>query len=1658
MTSQKNDQKPDFSANILVVDDNDANLRLLGEILKERGHKIRLVREGKFAIKSAVAEPPDLILLNIMMPGVDGAEVCSQLKANPKTKNIPVIVLSAKGEVFDKVKGFAVGGVDYITKPFVTEEAVARIENQLKIWRLSQELREQNHLLQEELKQLQRAGVELANSNCNPVELEELRRRVNQRIDLLNQANDRLQQEIAIREKELRERSQLERELMEQNERLQATEKTASRREREFRALVENAPDLILRVDRQCRYLYVNPTFAREAGKSAAEIVGKTIRELETNPELVSLWEKTVADVFETGAERGFEFDIPAKGAVKYYSARVVPEWGEAAAVESVLAVVRDFGDRKRTEEKIRLLLRASQAIHHAADVDSALVAILDLIRLAIDWTWGEAWKLSQDGAALISSGACYGRDSSITQFQQSTEAIVFAPGEGLPGRVWSTGKSEWLQGIDTLDEKVFLRQEAAAAVGLKTGLGVPVIADGRAVAVLVFFNEAPLPKDSQLIELVEAIAFQLGGAIETKQAQQAVIFGEERLQLAVEGSELGIWDWNVQTGETYYSFQWKKMLGYEDEEIKNTYRAWAILVHPDDLPGTRKALNACLRGEVPIYEAEFRMRSRSGKWKWILARGKLVEWNSQGEPLRMAGINKDISDRKEAEIALAGQVRREKLVSAILERIRSSLNLEEILKTAAEEIRKFLNGDRVLIYQVLSGNVRSAIVESVAPGLNCISGSILREETFPWETYELYCKGEIFAVEDIATAEISPSQAEFLRQSGIRAKLGIPILKDGELWGLIAIHQCLKARRWQAVELESLKQICVQLAIAIQQSTLYEQAQAEIWERTAAEKALRESQRFVQQIADTSPNLLYIFDMEEQHNVYTNRELAEILGYTPEQIRGIGDKLLSTIVHPEDLALLAEHYENIYSAKNNEILEYKYRARSAKGEWRYLLARETIFARTPEGKPKQVLGTASDITTLKETEAALREVVEREKTLAFAFQRIRRSLDLDTIFAAATEELRLALQCERAAIYCFNADYTGEYVAESVIKKEFAVMLPEATSPGRSLRIEPDENNYLDTFLKSPQKWYDSYLKETEAGVFKSLGKYCLVTADIYEKNFSDCYLEQLVKYGISAYIIVPIFCGSKLWGLLAAYQHSGPRQWKRSDEKITAEIGHQLGVAIQQAELLEQTKKQSESLERAAIAADAANRAKSEFLANMSHELRTPLNAILGYTQLMNRDRSLSPQHQKQLKTIDRAGEHLLALINDILEMSKIEAGRITLNENRFNLISMLENLESMLELKAQSKGLQLRFELAPELPPVIEADEGKLRQILINILGNAIKFTKQGWVVLRAKVEKSEPPYFQLRFEIEDTGPGIAPEEMDRLFEPFAQTKTGRESLQGTGLGLPISRKFVQKMGGDIQASSILDKGSTFSFDIGIIASDARECRDELSQRRAIALADTGKTYRILVADDLANNRQFLVALLTSLGFEVGEAENGREALSLWSSWEPHLILMDMRMPVMDGYEATKRIKASETGRRTIVIALTATAFEEDCQKTLVAGCDDFLRKPFREEVLLEKIAEHLGIEYIYEEDDAASQGSNKTSEKISTTSDIIQYLSEMPENWVVEVRHAASQGTEDAILELLERVPVEQAPLAKALEDLANEFQFEVIMELTEMVNC
>lgn len=805
--------------------------------------------------------------------------------------------------------------------------------------------------------------------------------------------------------------------------------------------------------------------------------------------------------------------------------------------------------------------------------------------------------------------------------------------------------------------------------------------------------------------------------------------------------------------------------------------------------------------------------------------------------------------------------------------------------------------------------------------------------------------------------------------------------------------------------------------------------------------------------------------------------------------------------------------------------------------------------------------------------ERKLQQSFEREQAIARVVQRMRQSLSLSHIFETTTHELRQTLACDRTLIYRFNPDWSGEVVAESVADGWSKIVVSsEVTDYASSLSSSLENTNSHHSHnasrssvdlsspkdLSSPRgtnpppeastlvnqagctvKQFDgtetlirdTYLQNTEGGIYRrKTGAYCCVP-DIYTAGFSPCYLNVLETLQARAYTIVPIFCRNQLWGLLAAYQNSAPRQWQENEVQMILQIGSQLGVAVQQAELLAQTRTQADDLQRAKDQADAANRAKSEFLANMSHELRTPLNAILGLSQLLSLDHSLHQDYRNDLDTIQASGEHLLNLINDVLEMSKIEAGRLTIQESVVNLQDLLNSLQSMLQVRANAKGLRLVFEIDADLPVAIATDEGKLRQVLINLLGNAIKFTKEGGVTLRvhavlhssnltasdllafyrspanlylgsidaaahstayaeahsegavkleaqprlsptashlpsspksgnAVAQKYTPMY--LVFQVEDTGYGIAEDELDQLFKPFKQTRSGMNASEGTGLGLTISRKYVQMMGGDITAHSKLGQGSVFTFCIQADAVDEFLCAPETTEPkgRVLGLAMDQPTCRLLVVEDHPVNRDLLIRLLSIHGFEVQQATNGQEAIALWKAWRPHLILMDMRMPVMNGYEATRQIRQEEeklldtdpTASRTCIIALTASAFREQRQQILNMGCDDFISKPFKREQIFEAIARHLSVRYVY--DDVPSEhAAGNASTTLPMQLEPEQFQS-IPASWIANLHQAALQGNDLRILDLLGELSSDQAELHQALSHLAQEFQFDKILAATQ----
>jgi PAS domain S-box-containing protein len=462
---------------------------------------------------------------------------------------------------------------------------------------------------------------------------------------------------------------------------------------------------------------------------------------------------------------------------------------------------------------------------------------------------------------------------------------------------------------------------------------------------------------------------------------------------------------------------------------------------------------------------------------------------------------------------------------------------------------------------------------------------------------------------------------------------------------------------------------------------------------------------------------------------------------------------------------------------------------------------------------------------------------------------------------------------------------------------------------------------------------------------------------------------------------------------------------------------------------------------LKDAKEAAEQASLAKSQFVANMSHELRTPLNAILGFSQIMAGSENLTPKQRENLQIINRSGDHLLSLINDVLNISKIEAGKIEFQKDDFDLFELLNDLEPLFQEKLAKNKLTLEIAYQENIPQQIHTDKTKLRQILVNLINNAIKFTTQGGITIRLSTYPSGENNLTLVFEIEDTGCGIAENELDTVFQNFVQTSCGLKSSEGAGLGLAISREFIQLMGGDISVSSVVDKGSIFKFTIMVgKAEEALEPRHE--EAKIVSLEPNQTQYNILIVDDDALNRLILMELLQPFGFKLKEAENGQIAVDICKKWKPDLVFMDIRMPIMDGHKASILIKKRYPG--VFIVAVTASVLEDKKAEILQSGCDHFIAKPFKHTDIFIAMEKYLGVKCIFEseEDKAETEAYILTPESFDTLSP--------------ELKETLKQAIEIVDLDYVEKVIAqiqsENVLLAEAIQKQIDDFEYEFLLSL------
>jgi signal transduction histidine kinase/FixJ family two-component response regulator len=461
-----------------------------------------------------------------------------------------------------------------------------------------------------------------------------------------------------------------------------------------------------------------------------------------------------------------------------------------------------------------------------------------------------------------------------------------------------------------------------------------------------------------------------------------------------------------------------------------------------------------------------------------------------------------------------------------------------------------------------------------------------------------------------------------------------------------------------------------------------------------------------------------------------------------------------------------------------------------------------------------------------------------------------------------------------------------------------------------------------------------------------------------------------------------------------------------------------------------------------RAEEAAEAANRAKSEFLANMSHELRTPLNGILGYTQIFKKYKNLTDQQKNGIGIIHQCGEHLLTLINDILDISKIEARKMELYAKEFHFPEFINGIYEICRIRAEQKGIELIYKTLSPLPKAIRADEKRLRQVLINLLGNAVKFTEKGSITFKVGYQEGK-----LRFQVEDTGIGIAQQQLEEIFLPFQQVGEESRKTEGTGLGLAISRQLVELMSASLNVKSTLGKGSTFWFDLDLPEVAFRDDIAKAWERNISAFK--GNKRKVLVVDDKWENCSVLVNMLEPLGFEVVEAVNGLDALNKASEFKPDIIFMDLVMPVLDGFEATRRLRTLPDLANVVVIAISASVFDFNQQQSHKAGCDDFLPKPFREADLLEKLRVHLGLEWVYEEATVVKQTASSLEQEVLGES-----LVAPPAEEIATLLDLAMKGDLRGIVKQAERLEVldqQWVPFATHLRQLAKGFKGKQIRE-------
>lgn len=832
---------------------------------------------------------------------------------------------------------------------------------------------------------------------------------------------------------------------------------------------------------------------------------------------------------------------------------------------------------------------------------------------------------------------------------------------------------------------------------------------------------------------------------------------------------------------------------------------------------------------------------------------------------------------------------------------------------------------------------------------------------------------------------------------------------------------------------------------------------ETKVQERTQAlaqeSRNRQQSETRFQTLVSNLPGAVYRCKNDEHWTmIFISEAITDLCGYSASEFIENRSNAVSDILCQDDTDFVKTSVAEALRNRSPFMMTYRITHKDGSIRWVYDQGQGNFPA---EGEARWIDGVMFDITAQKQAEAAMQHRAEIDNLLSH-ISRTFMDADLDTAIEFALQRLGEFTQSDRSYIFRFYEQdqfgLTHEYCAPNI-------------QPALNDLQRIDASTYL---------WFYQKLHSDQPVAIANV-------ADLPPEAAAE--KAEFQRQSIQSLLNVPMIYADNAVGFIGLDRVHVPKTWSQEDINLLKLVGEMIAIS--------QTRHAAEiALKQAKEAAEIANKTKSEFLANMSHELRSPLNAILGFAQLVARSSTLAREHRDNVNIISRSGEHLLDLINDVLDMSKIEAGLTLLNPADFDLYRLLDDLKALFLLRAADKHLQLEFFRASDVPQYIHTDPGKLRQVLINVLGNAVKFTVEGRVMLRVRLKPPDsswvsggPPgqrsasrSLMLHFEVEDTGPGIAADEVDAVFEPFVQSKAGRDSQQGTGLGLPISRRFVQLMGGDMVlsrravAATIASgsrngcdmssggqyapsQGTLVSFDIQVEGGEAPPCKQHQPVRRILMLAPNQPRYQLLIVDDKPDNRQLLLQFLQPLGFEIREASNGQEAVEIWQDWQPQLIWMDIHMPVMDGFEATRQIRYQSDLNPQIaspkIIAISASSLNEEQLAAKAAGCDDFIQKPLREARIFEMLAQQIGVRYVYEDEGDENQQVPEQQVSSRMLQDC-RALGEISPQLLDDLESATLRLQWNRLLQLIEEIRQQDADLANALSQRLYNFQYAQIL--------